>query len=79
MTEVTIPIKYPVVSNPKILGGIPVIQGTRIPASLIFDLLQRGYTPDIIEHEYPSISQRKLSAFYTLMAQSFNVPSPKTV
>jgi len=79
MTEVTIPIKYPVVSNSKILGGIPVIQGTRIPASLIFDLLQRGYTLDIIRREYPSLSLKKLSAFFSLMAQSFNVPSPKTV
>ena len=72
MTQVTIPIKYPVMSNPMILGGIPVIKGTRVPVSLVLDLLKRGYTVGLINEEYPSLSRRKLSAFLDLMADSFD-------
>lgn len=78
MTKVTIPLKYSVISDPHILSGSPVIQGTRVPASLVFDLLQRGYTLDIIQKEYPSLSRRKLSAFLALMSTSFDDPSQKT-
>ncbi|MCH7641499.1 DUF433 domain-containing protein [Patescibacteria group bacterium] len=40
MMTISIPIKYPVTVEPNVLGGTPVIKGTRIPASLVFDLLQ---------------------------------------
>ena len=79
MTQVLIPIKYPVMSNPKILSGTPVIKGTRVPASLVLDLLKRGYTIELINKEYPSLSRRKLDAFLTLMADSFDVSSAKTL
>lgn len=77
--SVNIPIKYPVVTNPEILGGIPVIKGTRIPASLVFELLKRGYSIQILKEEYPSLTQKKLTAFLALMSDSFNDYSPKTI
>jgi uncharacterized protein (DUF433 family) len=76
---VDIPIKYPVVQDPKILGGVPIIKGTRIPASLVFDLLKRGYTIQLIQNEYPSLSRRKLNAFFALMSGSFDVSSPNSL
>lgn len=79
MTKVTIPLKYPVVSDPSILAGTPVIEGTRIPASLVFELLKLGYSFELIKKEYPSLSQRKLSAFFALMANSFDVSPAKAL
>lgn len=76
---ITIPVKYPVVRDPKILGGTPVIKGTRIPASLVFDLVKRGYTQQLIQSEYPSLSGRKLSALFSLMSDRFNVPTQSTM
>jgi uncharacterized protein (DUF433 family) len=76
---VNIPIKYPVVSDSKILGGIPVIKGTRVPASLVFDLLSRGYSIQILKEEYPSLTQKKLTAFLSLMSDSFDDYSQKTL
>jgi len=76
---VNIPIKYPVVSDPGILGGTPVIKGTRIPASLILDLLRRGYSIEILKEEYPSLSSKKISAFMALMSDSFNDYQSNTV
>ena len=66
-------------SNPKILSGTPVIEGTRIPAALVFELLELGYDFGLIKKEYPSLSQQKLSAFFNLMADSFNVTPAKTL
>lgn len=68
--SIPIPLKDPVSVNPKILGGVPVIKGTRIPASLVFDLLEKGYTFNIITKEYPSLSEKKLSAFMKLISNS---------
>lgn len=70
--KITIPIKGPVEVNPDILGGTPVIKGTRIPASLVFDLISRGYPMDTIQSEYPSLTKKKLSAFFALMSAFFN-------
>lgn len=79
MKSIKIPLRYPVVSNPKILGGIPVIKGTRIPASLVFDLIKRGYSVQLVNKEYPSLSTRKLNAFLKLMTTSFDDHSQKAL
>jgi len=44
-------------SNPEILGGKPVIKGTRIPVSLIFELINLNYALDQIIEEYPTLSK----------------------
>ena len=73
MSTVNIPFRYPVVSNPKILSGKPVISGTRISVSLLMELLRKGYSPEIILNEYPSLTKEKLGAFFSLMSKSFDV------
>ena len=77
--HINIPLKYPVVSDPSILGGTPVIKGTRIPASLILDLLRRGYNTQILKEEYPSLTAKKIAAFMVLMSDSFDDYTSKTV
>ncbi len=46
--------------NPQILGGIPVISGTRIPVSRISQLLIEGYTVSAIRNEYPWVNEEKI-------------------
>jgi uncharacterized protein (DUF433 family) len=47
-------------SNPEILGGKPVVQGTRIPVELVLELVQAGYSVDDILKEYPHLRRDKL-------------------
>ncbi len=79
MNKINVPLKYPVASDPKILGGVPIIKGTRIPASLVFDLLKRGYSIQLVKKEYPSLSTSKLNAFLKLMTSSFDDYTPKAI
>jgi uncharacterized protein (DUF433 family) len=44
-------------SNPGILGGKPVIKGTRIPVRFIFDLIGQDFTIEEILEEYPSLTR----------------------
>jgi uncharacterized protein (DUF433 family) len=46
-----------VVRDPAIMGGVPVLRGTRIPVSLIFENLADGMTIDQILAEWPSLTR----------------------
>ena len=44
-------------SNPDILGGKPIIKGTRIPVALIYELIGLNYSIDQILKEYPHLDR----------------------
>lgn len=46
--------------NPQILGGKPVIAGTRVPVARILFLLKEGYTLEAIHEEYPHVGLKLL-------------------
>jgi len=45
-------------SNPKILGGKPIIKGTRIPVALIYELIGLNYSINQILEEYPHLNKQ---------------------
>jgi uncharacterized protein (DUF433 family) len=59
-------------SNPKILGGMPVIVGTRIPVSQILFLLNDGYPVEGIHELYPHVSVNTLKGVIREAAQIIN-------
>jgi len=59
--------------NPNVLGGTPVISGTRIPVSLLKHLLDVGYPENLISLEYPSLSINKILAFKKLISEGYHV------
>ena len=46
-------------TNPKILGGMPVIKGTRIPIARVVALHIQGYTIKDLKNEYPYLKLTK--------------------
>lgn len=57
-----------IVFNPKILGGKPVIRGTRMAVEFILGLLASGMTADEIIHEYPQLTARDIRAVLSYAA-----------
>lgn len=49
--------------NPKVLGGMLVIKGTRIPVSRVVALIGMDYTIREIKEEYPQLKAMTKSEF----------------
>lgn len=51
-----------IVSDPSVLGGMPVVRGTRVPAETIAKAVASGATPlEILDH-YPSLTLDAIEA-----------------
>ena len=61
--------KY-IVINPKILGGTPVITGTRIPVERVYYLVRRGYTPQTLREEYPQVNPRTIQYLMSYLMEA---------
>ena len=48
--------------NPKIMGGKPVIRGTRIPVDLVLRKLGAGVSSDAILADYPRLALEDIRA-----------------
>ncbi len=46
-----------------ILGGKPVIQGTRIPVDLLLELVDAGLSVDDILKEYPHLKRERMCSW----------------
>lgn len=55
-------MKTRIVRNPKILAGKPIIAGTRIPLTLILNLLAHGQTIKEIIDDYPDLTAEDIKA-----------------
>ncbi len=51
-----------IVVDPKVLVGKPVVKGTRIPVSLILNLVGHGATFDEIVQDYPILTVEDIRA-----------------
>ena len=51
-----------IISNPKILGGKPVIAGTRISVELILDRIAAGMSVKEILKDYPHLTAKQIQA-----------------
>ena len=49
-----------ITSTPDIMGGTPVIKGTRIPIEVIFYRLKEGYPVEAIHNLYPWVEMKTL-------------------
>ena len=65
-------------SNPEILGGKPVIKGTRIPVALIYELIGLNYSITDILRDYPHLDRTVLVRLLNMGNNKFSeVPKHK--
>jgi uncharacterized protein (DUF433 family) len=51
-----------VVTDHRVMGGVPCIAGTRIPVATIVGLIAEGLTPDDVVAEYPQLTRDDVRA-----------------
>lgn len=61
-----------IVANPNILGGKPIIEGTRISVELVLGLLSNGMTIDKIIESYPILSEESIPAVLDYAARALS-------
>lgn len=61
-TYIPFPLTERLHSDKKILGGKPVIKGTRLSATFILDLLKQGWNEEEIIENYPRITKEDIEA-----------------
>lgn len=64
--------------NHRVLAGKPVIKGTRIPVTLILNLLENGYTFERILMVYPHLTKKDISAALDYVKQRIERETVKT-
>ena len=50
-------MKLPIEANPEILGGTPVIKGTRVPVATLFDYLMDGFDLEEFLEYFPTVKR----------------------
>ncbi len=70
-------MKQYITSDPNILGGMPVLAGTRIPVGQILFLLKSGYTIEAIKEEYPQLSLKTIAGSIDQAADLLNKNASK--
>lgn len=48
--------------DPGVMGGAPVIEGTRVPVTTIVGLLGQGLSPDQVLVDYPTLTRDDILA-----------------
>ena len=61
-THIPYPLTDRLHADEKILGGKPVIKGTRLAVAFILDLLKQGWTEKEIVENYPSVAHEDIDA-----------------
>ena len=56
----------PVHSDPEVLGGTLVFQGTRVPAQALLDYLSDGYSIEEFIEFFPSVNREDAQGFLKL-------------
>ena len=59
-----------IIANPGILGGKPVIEGTRISVEHVLGLLANGMTNEEIIAEYPILGEESIRAVLAYAARA---------
>ena len=61
-----------IVANPGILGGKPIVEGTRLSVEHILGLLASGMSHDEIISDYPLLTEESIRAVLAYAAKAFH-------
>jgi len=64
-------------SDPKILGGIPVFTGTRVPVDTLVNHLRQGISLSEFLDDFPSVARENAEAFLSLALDDALLHTPQ--
>jgi uncharacterized protein (DUF433 family) len=56
--------------NQQVLGGTPVIKGTRIPIERLSSLVKQGYDLKAFKEEFPQVESQKIQNIISYLMQT---------
>jgi uncharacterized protein (DUF433 family) len=59
-----------IITNHSILGGKPIIKGTRLPVEFILERLADGWTEEMIIENFSSITKEDLQAIFAFSLEN---------
>ena len=65
----------PIIRDPAVLGGKPIIAGTRISVQLILEKLRDGWTLDDLLSDYPQLTREQVAAALAYAAEAMSTPA----
>ena len=63
-------MEYLIIADPEILGGKPIIRGTRISVDFILELYAAGVSREEILADYPHLTPEAISACLSFAAHA---------
>lgn len=60
-----------IISDPAILGGKPIIKGTRLSVEFVLDLLAAGWDQTSLRKNYPNLTEERIRAVLAYAAETF--------
>jgi uncharacterized protein (DUF433 family) len=63
-----------IITDPAILGGKPIIAGTRISVQLILEKVRDGWSIDDLLDDYPQLTRDQVSAALAYAASAMGTP-----
>jgi uncharacterized protein (DUF433 family) len=63
-----------IIADPEILGGKPVIAGTRVSVQLILEKLRDGWSIQDLLEDYPHLTREQIIAAIAYAASAMGMP-----
>ena len=60
-----------IVSDPAVLGGKPILKGTRLSVEFVLELLAGGWDDQSRRENYPNLTEDRVRAVLAYAAESF--------
>ena len=60
-----------IVSDPTILGGKPILKGTRLSVEFVLELLAAGWDRQALQENYPNLTEQRIRAVLAYAAETF--------
>lgn len=60
-----------IITDPSVLGGKPILEGTRLSVEFVLELLAGGWDRESLRADYPNLTEDRIRAVLAYAAETF--------